>query len=370
MRLILSLLILSFVLGGIVLLHQYISEDRTFVEGDIAVQQPPAKRASIQGSNKVSIVTPIIENEQKRSFQRVKEYFSKADQAIDNKVTTTGCDLECLYNFKAQLFDAASNSKERISLIKAISSSGSKEAMQVLLETLVLAEDMDDLEILYDINASLSKSDSVESLTLLLEVLMESQDTEIAYKFLPSSTKDLIIKLIDNVKRRDIFVPVLAQAYMQNKDSFGDLFIQVDYPEIYALVAIEADKVGNQGLKQVALEQVLKSSSDNSFKALTIYAEKNTSPYALDEAYKKAKKWSLRFLSPKVAELAESYLHSFDSTTSEKVVAVGVLSNMDDRKRKMALLNKVRQYSEDETVNMYIDDYVTDELGYLSLLNE
>jgi len=325
----------------------------------VPVDQAPINL--VENKQKISINSGVIKSHEELFVphsveQQVPSYIEKpAKIKTSNSVGDKECLSNCLSDLKERLFNAGNDISEIKTILNDIASSKSKLAMQVLLESAIHANDLDDQNLLHEINSFLKTLASIDETTLLIESLLDNKYTYIGYNYLPVSTQNLIVDTINNVKHREHLVPVLAHVYLEGENLFDELFSGLDYPEMYSVVALEAEKMGNYELKNNALKKILTNPGKNTIQSLILFSGKNISLGGLDESFHLAKTWGRRYSSPKVMEFAESLIHSRSVDVNTKVVAIALLSNMEDNEKRNNILNKVRLHSEEEMVISYID---------------
>lgn len=290
-------------------------------------------------------------DKQRTSFSKIKSVEAETRDLSDKEV----CRLNCLYDLKAQLFNASNGRSETKEILNKIAISNSTLAVQVLLESLILANDASNHELLEDIYAVFKRFDTIEEAKILVDSLLETKYTMASFTNLPEPGKNLIVDIVNNIQDREHIVPVLSHAYMESEGTLEGFFSGLDFPEIYSIVAIEAENRGDYGLKEKALNIILTNSGKNAIPSLILFSRKNNSSNALEESFKLAKDWGYRYATPKTMEVAKSLINSWNSDINTKVVAIALLSNMEDEELKMNIFSKIRQYSEDATVNSYID---------------
>lgn len=317
---------------------------------EIVVEQSIIKNNSLGiGVSSKEFVQQVVLPEEKEILRNTDNY-----RLQTNDINT--CAAECLEKLAQEFFNNIQNKEVRRDVLKKISQIKTSESFVLLFEIIVMANDMNDNELLSDINAQIRLYKSKEVVITLIESLLKNKDSSYAYSYFPLSAKKAITDVINNINQREDIIPVLEYAYFNDMNLIENFLSDLDYPEVYSTIALKAEYIGDFSLKNASIERIINNPSKYTVSAIYLYAEKNQSATAIEDAYYLAKEWGSRYSNPKTLDIAEAKLHDSQSSTVTRIASIGILSNIDDKRKLSSILTKVREHSEDLFVDTYIDE--------------
>lgn len=147
---------------------------------------------------------------------------------------------------------------------------------------------------------------------------------------------------------------LLVETYQNTEEEeIKEKISKLDTPEVYTLLALEAnqnDDTDSYQLMMNKLEERTEEEVISGFMAFT----KNDDSDSLDNITQLTEKWSNNNLSKQSAEIAEDYLSRGDVKPRERIVAISILSNMEDREKRDRILTKALEHEDDEDVVNFI----------------
>jgi len=147
---------------------------------------------------------------------------------------------------------------------------------------------------------------------------------------------------------------LLVETYQNTEEEeIKEKISKLDTPEVYTLLALEAnqnDDTDSYQLMMNKLEERTEEEVISGFMAFT----KNDDSDSLDNITQLTEKWSNNNLSKQSAEIAEDYLSRGDVKPRERIVAISILSNMEDREKRDRILTKALEHEDDEDVVTFI----------------
>ena len=147
---------------------------------------------------------------------------------------------------------------------------------------------------------------------------------------------------------------LLVETYQNTEEEeIKEKISKLDTPEVYTLLALEAnqnDDTDSYQLMMNKLEERTEEEVISGFMAFT----KNDDSDSLDNITQLTEKWSNNNLSKQSAEITEDYLSRGDVKPRERIVAISILSNMEDREKRDRILTKALEHEDDEDVVNFI----------------
>ena len=206
---------------------------------------------------------------------------------------------------------------------------------------------------------------SLES-TLISKLQNESkQDTYNMFKKLLNleatsiEDKKYIIDFLEAIGTSESKILLVETYQNTEEEEIKEKISKLDTPEVYTLLALEAnqnDDTDSYQLMMNKLEERTEEEVISGFMAFT----KNNDADSLDNITQFTEKWSNNNLSKKSAEITEDYLSRGDVKPRERIVAISILSNMEDREKRDRILTKALEHEDDEDVVNFIQTTLDD----------
>jgi len=209
-------------------------------------------------------------------------------------------------------------------------------------------------------NESLQKKIATVEYELMNKLENESkQDTYNMFKKLLNSeetnieNKKYIIDFLEAIGTSESKILLVETYQNTEEEEIKEKISKLDTPEVYTLLALEAnqnDDTDSYQLMMNKLEERTEEEVISGFMAFT----KNDDSDSLDNITQLTEKWSNNNLSKQSAEIAEDYLSRGDVKPRERIVAISILSNMEDREKRDRILTKALEHEDDEDVVNFI----------------
>jgi len=209
-------------------------------------------------------------------------------------------------------------------------------------------------------NESLQKKIATVEYELMNKLENESkQDTYNMFKKLLNSeetnieNKKYIIDFLEAIGTSESKILLVETYQNTEEEEIKEKISKLDTPEVYTLLALEAnqnDDTDSYQLMMNKLEERTEEEVISGFMAFT----KNDDSDSLDNITQLTEKWSNNNLSKQSAEITEDYLSRGDVKPRERIVAISILSNMEDREKRDRILTKALEHEDDEDVVNFI----------------
>ena len=209
-------------------------------------------------------------------------------------------------------------------------------------------------------NESLQKKIATVEYELMNKLENESkQDTYNMFKKLLNSeetnieNKKYVIDFLEAIGTSESKILLVETYQNTEEEEIKEKISKLDTPEVYTLLALEAnqnDDTDSYQLMMNKLEERTEEEVISGFMAFT----KNDDSDSLDNITQLTEKWSNNNLSKKSAEITEDYLSRGDVKPRERIVAISILSNMEDREKRDRILTKALEHEDDEDVVNFI----------------
>lgn len=209
-------------------------------------------------------------------------------------------------------------------------------------------------------NESLQKKIATVEYELMNKLENESkQDTYNMFKKLLNSeetnieNKKYIIDFLEAIGTSESKILLVETYQNTEEEEIKEKISKLDTPEVYTLLALEAnqnDDTDSYQLMMNKLEERTEEEVISGFMAFT----KNDDSDSLDNITQLTEKWSNNNLSKQSAEITEDYLSRGDVKPRERIVAISILSNMEDREKRDRILTKALEHEDDEDVVTFI----------------
>ena len=207
------------------------------------------------------------------------------------------------------------------------------------------------LEILQE---TLAEFNSTEAIEELLNAMFSNPEMSYSISRLPDTAKYAIKKAIYKAVDRDSIASKLTSIYQNSTDDENkNRIIEFIYPEVYAMIAVEAYNQGDTELFTKMTQNLTRIEDKHAINGLMILARK-IDTNSIDTITKIAETWSGYNLSKNTESLVEDYLSDEISTPKERIIATAILSNIENKEK---VLGKAWNYEKNELVKTYINQY-------------
>jgi len=199
---------------------------------------------------------------------------------------------------------------------------------------------------------------SLES-TLISKLQNESkQDTYNMFKKLLNleatsiEDKKYIIDFLEAIGTSESKILLVETYQNTEEEEIKEKISKLDTPEVYTLLALEANQNDDTDSYQLMMNKLEERTEEEVIGGFMAFSKNDSD--SLDNITQLAEKWSNNNLSKKSAEITEDYLSRGDVKPRERIVAISILSNMEDREKRDRILTKALEHEDDEDVVNFI----------------
>ena len=272
----------------------------------------------------ISSIDTAIEEEQKTNYNEQKVVIAKKNQ-IESKQE----------NKEVQVFDKNSAPLDILDKILSLKN-GDKDEMSS-------QKTIADLE---SILISKLQNKSEEDAYSMFKKLLDLDETTV-------EDKKYIVDLLEAVGTDDSGALLVDMYTNSESDELKEKISKVDTPEVYTLLALEANQNDDTSNYQLMMNKLDGSNEEKVIDGFMAFT-KSDNANSLDNITQLTAKWSSDNLSPRSAEITEDYLCRADSKPRERIVAISILSNMKDREKRDRILKKALEHEDSEDVVNFI----------------
>ena len=143
---------------------------------------------------------------------------------------------------------------------------------------------------------------------------------------------------------------ILVETYKNdNNEELKNKISKLDTPEVYTLLALEANQNEDTDNYQAMMNQ-LKITNEKEVISGFMAFTRNTDADSLNTITELTTQWSNSNLSEKSSEITEEYLSRPNAKPNERILAISILSNMKDKEARDRILTKALEHEENADV--------------------
>jgi len=281
---------------------------------------------------------------------KTKEYISSIDTAIEEEQKTNYNEQKVVIAKKNQIESKQVSIEEN----KEIQVFDKNSAPLDILDKILSLKNLDKDE--------MSSQTTIANLESILISKLQNKSEEDAYSMfkklldLDETTvedKKYIVDLLEAVGTDDSGALLVDMYTNSESDELKEKISKVDTPEVYTLLALEANQNDDTSNYQLMMNKLDGSNEEKVIDGFMAFT-KSDNANSLDNITQLTAKWSSDNLSPRSAEITEDYLCRADSKPRERIVAISILSNMKDREKRDRILTKALEHEDSEDVVNFI----------------
>jgi hypothetical protein len=284
----------------------------------------------------------------------LEEAVAKADagalSAVLEKVPSSA---DCVAALKGIVTASSSSGELRRYAAEALVRSGSREAVEFVLDQILSAQKSGDSGLAETLKYSLAAPTGVEGVQAMFDLLLGTGRYAGDAIAVPEDLRSTVRKAIRLAANQEAIGNVAAQYYLNlqvsgRNDALLELFDGVAHPSMLSALAVKAYQAGSAENAIQFLDHLAQSGDPGAVRAFmqTVSHE----PALLNDAAEQLYAWSLKHPQLAQAGLFAEYLSDSTCTSAQRIAAAFGLAGIEDTLYAISALNKALAVETDTSV--------------------